>query len=144
MNKKPKIVQGNSHSDERGTIVFNNDYNAEEIKRIYFIENKDTTFIRGWQGHQIEQRWFSSVLGSFKIVTIAITDWDNPSKTVVKKEFILNASSFDVLHVPNGYVTSIQALEEKSRLMALSDYGLGEIQDEYRFPIDSLLSGTKK
>ena len=144
MNKKPKIVQGNSHSDERGTIVFNNDYNAEEIKRIYFIENKDTTFIRGWQGHQIEQRWFSSVLGSFKIVTIAITDWDNPSKTVVKEEFILNASSFDVLHVPNGYVTSIQALEEKSRLMALSDYGLGEIQDEYRFPIDSFLSGTKK
>jgi dTDP-4-dehydrorhamnose 3,5-epimerase-like enzyme len=144
MNKEPKILKGKSHSDARGTLVFNNDYNAVEVKRIYFIENKDTSFIRGWQGHQIEQRWFSSVQGSFKITTMPIKDWENLIEIDGEERFILNASSFDVLHVPNGYVTSIQALEEKSRLMALSDYGLGEIQDEYRFPIDSFLSVTKK
>jgi hypothetical protein len=30
-------------------------------------------------------------------------------------------------------VTCIQALEDASRLMALSDYSLGEVTDEYRF-----------
>jgi hypothetical protein len=38
-----------------------------------------------------------------------------------------------VLHVPKGHVTCIQALEDASRLMALSDYSLGEVTDEYRF-----------
>lgn len=132
----PTIIKGNSHTDDRGTILFNNGFNATEVKRIYFIENKDTSFVRGWQGHKVEQRWFSAVQGSFKIVTIAIDDWEKPTKSLAKEEFILQASSLNVLHVPKGFVTSIQALEEKARLMAMSDYNLGEIKDEYRFDID--------
>jgi dTDP-4-dehydrorhamnose 3,5-epimerase-like enzyme len=133
MESRPSIIQGNSHTDERGIITFNNDYDATEVKRIYFIENKDVNFVRGWQGHKIEQRWFSAVQGSFKITTIAIDDWENPSETLEKEEFILQANSFDVLHVPKGNITSIQALEMNSKLMAMSDYNLGEIKDEYRF-----------
>jgi hypothetical protein len=38
--------------------------------------------------------------------------------------------------VPSGNITSIQALEANSKLMVMSDYLMGEIQDEYRFPID--------
>ena len=136
MNKVPSIIKGNSHKDERGTILFNNDYNATEVKRIYFIENKDTNFVRGWQGHKIEQRWFSAVQGSFKITIIAIDDWGNPTKSLVQEAFILQGSTFTVLHVPKGSITSIQALEEKSRLMVMSDYSLGEIKDEYRFDIN--------
>ena len=136
MESRPNIIKGNSHTDIRGTIVYNNDYDASEIKRIYFIENKDIYFVRGWQGHKVEQRWFSAVQGSFKIKIIAIDDWENPSKTLEKEEFILQASSFDVLQVPQGHVTSIQALEDKARLMAMSDYNLGSVKDEYRFDIN--------
>ncbi|WP_339889390.1 WxcM-like domain-containing protein [uncultured Flavobacterium sp.] len=133
MEKIPTIIKGNSHTDERGTITYNNDYDASEIKRIYFIENKDTDFVRGWQGHKVEQRWFSAVQGSFKITTIAIDDWEKPSQTLEQVEHVLQATSFDVLHVPQGFITSIQALEENAKLMALSDYNLGTIKDEYRF-----------
>ena len=136
MEKIPTIMKGNSHTDDRGIILFNNEFNATEVKRIYFIENKDTRFKRGWQGHKIEQRWFSAVQGSFKITTIAIDDWENPSQTLEQVEYILQVSNFDLLHVPKGFVTSIQALEEKARLMTMSDYCLGEIRDEYRFDID--------
>lgn len=136
MEKSPTIIKGNSHTDDRGTIIFNNDYDATEVKRIYFIENKDINFVRGWQGHKIEQRWFSSVQGSFKITTLAIDNWEQPSKNLPSQEFVLNAATLDLLHVPKGFVTSIQALKEKSRLMAMSDYGLGEIKDEYRYDIN--------
>jgi dTDP-4-dehydrorhamnose 3,5-epimerase-like enzyme len=132
----PRIINGGSHSDTRGTVRFNNSFDATVIKRIYLIENNETTFVRGWQGHRIEQRWFSVLQGSFKIELIAIDNWENPSKGLKSLSFILNAETLDILHVPQGYVTSIQALKEGAKLLVMADYLLGAIQDEYRFEMD--------
>jgi dTDP-4-dehydrorhamnose 3,5-epimerase-like enzyme len=132
----PKIVAGGSHSDTRGTVRFNNSFDATCIKRIYLIENNETTFVRGWQGHRIEQRWFSVLQGSFKIELIVIDNWENPSRDLKSLSFIVNAETLDVLHVPQGYVSSIQALEEGAKLLVMADYLLGAIQDEFRFEID--------
>ncbi|WKL45043.1 WxcM-like domain-containing protein [Flavobacterium sp. ZE23DGlu08] len=132
----PRIINGGSHSDTRGTVRFNNSFDATAIKRIYLIENNETTFVRGWQGHRIEQRWFSVLQGSFKIELIAIDNWENPSKELKLLSFIINAETLDVLHVPQGYLTSIQALKEGAKLLVMADYLLGTIQDEYRFDID--------
>jgi dTDP-4-dehydrorhamnose 3,5-epimerase-like enzyme len=133
MKVLPQIIKGNSHADERGVLQFNNDFNALGVKRIYTIQNRDTEFVRGWQGHKIEQRWFSAVHGSFKILLIAIDDWIAPSRDLKQHEFIIDANKMDVLHVPSGYVSSIQALEESSKLLLMSDYLLGEISDEFRY-----------
>lgn len=132
----PKIIKGGSHSDTRGKVRFNNSFDATTIKRIYLIENNETTFVRGWQGHRIEQRWFSVLQGSFKIELIAIDDWEKPSKELEWFNFIVDAETLDVLHVPSGYVSSIQSLETGSKLLVMADYLLGDIQDEYRFDID--------
>ena len=67
---------------------------------------------------------------------IAIDNWENPSKRLKSLSFIVNAETLDVLHVPQGYVSSIQALKEGAKLLVMADYLLGEIQDEYRFDID--------
>lgn len=133
MKDLPKIIKGNCYIDNRGILYYNNDFDASEVKRIYFIENTAIAFKRGWQGHKIEQRWFSAVQGSFKISVIAIDNWDAPSNNLVNEDFVLHALQMDVLHVPKGNVTCIQALEDNSRLMALSDYRIGEVNDEYRF-----------
>ncbi len=133
METEPSIIKGNSFSDDRGKITFNNEFNAVEVKRIYFIENHNLDFIRGWQGHQIEQRWFICVKGAFEIKVIKIDNWENPSNDLHDIVYQINAVNSDVLHVPKGHITSIQALEEESKLMAMSDYLLGEIKDEYRF-----------
>lgn len=132
----PKIINGGNHSDTRGTVRFNNSFDATAIKRIYLIENKETTYVRGWQGHRIEQRWFSALQGSFKIELIVIDNWENPSKGLKSLSFIVNAETLDVLHVPQGYVSSIQALKEGAKLLVMADYLQGEVQDEYRFDID--------
>jgi dTDP-4-dehydrorhamnose 3,5-epimerase-like enzyme len=131
----PKLIIGNSHSDERGTLFYNNDFDAKAIKRIYIIENKNTGFIRAWQGHKIEQRWFSAIAGSFEIKLIAIDNWENPSLDLRIESFILKSNSMGVLHIPKGFVSSIQALEERSKLLVMSDFCLGEINDEYRFDV---------
>lgn len=133
---KPAILEGGKYSDERGSLLFNNDFDATEIKRMYCIENADTKFVRGWTAHKIEQRWFSALQGSFLIRLIKIDHWEQPSKALEILEFELNAGNFNVLHIPKGYASAVQAKEEKSRLLVFADHFLGEIDDDHRFPID--------
>jgi len=130
---KPELIKGGCHTDNRGNIRFNNDFDASDIKRIYTIENDSTSFVRAWQGHAIERRWFSVVKGSFEIKLIKIDNWKNPKKNGEVFSIMLNEKNFDTLCVPKGYVNSIRALEENSKLMAMSDYILGAIKDEFRF-----------
>lgn len=132
----PKIITGRSHSDTRGTVRFNNSFDATAIKRIYLIENNETTFVRGWQGHALEQRWFSAIEGSFKIQLIAVDNWDKPSLSLPKIAYTLHSETLDILHIPAGYISSIQALEEKSKLVVMADYHLGELNDEFRYSTD--------
>ncbi len=131
-----KLVVGNHFADARGMLIFNNDFDASAVKRIYFIENNDTKLVRAWQGHKIEQRWFAVVSGSFEIRIITIDDWENPSINLKQETFILSSENLVVLHIPSGNISSIQALEEKSKLMIMADYLMGEIEDEYRFSPD--------
>ena len=133
---EPTIFSGNHHQDKRGIVRFNNDFNALGIKRIYTLENSDTEFIRAWQGHKIEQRWFSATIGSFKIKLIKIDSWEYPSNNLTILEFILDAENLDILHVPAGYVSAIQSLQEESKLLVFADYAVGEVDDEYRFSAD--------
>lgn len=130
------MLKGNEFQDERGIVTFNNTYDASQVKRIYTIENASTHFIRGWQGHKIEQRWFACMSGKFRIGVIKIDDFDKPSSTLKPAYFELNAEQLDFLHIPAGNITSVQSLEENSKLLILSDYFLGEIDDEYKFPLE--------
>ncbi len=133
---KPNLISGNCHQDQREQLFYNNDFDASSIKRIYVIENHSVDFIRSWQGHKIEQRWFSAVQGRFKIQLIAIDNWEKPSETLSRLNYILESVTLDLLHIPAGYVSSIQALEEKSKLVVMSDYHIGELNDEFRYPTD--------
>ena len=130
------LLEGKKHQDERGIITFNNDFDASQIKRIYTIENTFLDFIRGWQGHKIEQRWFACMQGSFEIAVIKIDDFENPSKDLIPEYFILKTNNLDFLHIKSGCITAIKAKEKNSKLLVLADYSMNEIQDEYRFPLD--------
>ncbi|AOW08151.1 WxcM-like domain-containing protein [Flavobacterium gilvum] len=132
----PKLISGNRYSDQRGTLLYNNNFDASLIKRIYIIENEKLELIRGWQGHQIEQRWFSAVIGRFEIQLIKIDNWEKPSKDLEVFTYLIDSEELNVLYVPNGYISSIQSLELNSKLLVMADYLLGENKDEYRFDIE--------
>ena len=129
----PKLFKGNIHTDKRGSLFYNNSFDASFIKRIYFIRNKDTDTIRGWQGHKVEQRCFVATRGSFCIKLIKIDNWEKPSVALPVIEFTIDSKTLDVLKVPGGYVSSIQSIKEDSKLLVMADYMLGEIEDNYRF-----------
>lgn len=133
---KPLLHKGSLFQDHRGSLRYNNDFEASQIKRIYTIENQSTENIRAWQGHKIEQRWFSAINGSFLIKIIEPDHWENPSGINASFEFVLEKKTLDFLHVPSGFLTGIKALEENSQLLVMADYALGEIKDEYKFPLE--------
>ena len=136
----PILFSGNCHQDQRGQLYYNNNFDATNIKRMYVIENHSVDFVRAWQGHKIEQRWFCAVQGRFKIQLIAIDNWEKPNDSLPRLGYILKSETLDVLHVPAGYVSSIQALEEKSKLVVMSDYHLGEINDDFRYQMNYFLN----
>jgi dTDP-4-dehydrorhamnose 3,5-epimerase-like enzyme len=130
---QPSLIKGNSHIDARGSLKYNNEFNASQVKRIYSIENANIQLKRGWQGHKIEQRWFSAISGKFEILVIKIDNWDNPDINSKPSVFELSSETLDFLHIPSSYVTCIQAIEENSKLLIMADYVLGEVDDECRF-----------
>ena len=136
MEKHPYLIKGGQHTDERGQLCYNNDFDLSTVKRIYTIENWGRNTIRGWQGHKIEKRWFSSVNGSFRIELIEIDNWENPSKVCSLLSFELFDKELDVLYVPRGYVSKIHSLNPSAKLLVMADYFLGEVVDDYRYTLD--------
>ncbi|MFT4683784.1 MAG: dTDP-4-dehydrorhamnose 3,5-epimerase-like enzyme [Urechidicola sp.] len=59
---------------------------------------------------------------------------EHPNKYLESQEFILSSNTLDMLHIPNGYISNIQAIKESSKLLEMADYLLGEIKDEYKYP----------
>jgi len=133
----PKIIRGVSISDQRGTVAFINDFNMQPIKRFYSINHLDINIVRAWRLHRIEQRWFHVVKGEFLIRLVNIDDWVSPSKNLPIIEFLLTEKNNEVLHIPAGFGSSIQATEESSIMIVFADYGIENAQfDNYLFPSD--------
>lgn len=130
MIKNPSIISRGTHQDERGRLDFINDFNADEIKRVYFTTHYETETIRAWQGHKIESRWFICVRGSFQIKVIKVDDWDEPSNHLRANSYMLKADNLEVLYIPNGCLNGFKAEEANSKLMIMSDYGMNEIEDD--------------
>lgn len=125
----PKLIKGGDFTDHRGSLLFNNDFDASLAKRMYVITNHNIDFVRGWQGHHIEKRWFLSISGEFTIFVKKIDDSQDEAQ-----KFLLSSDTLDVLYVPNGYLTAIISNKKKSKLMVMSDYHLNEINDDIRKP----------
>jgi len=129
----PQIIEGYAYDDNRGVLYYNNNFNASAIKRIYFIENRDTDLVRAWQGHKIEQRWFGAIKGNFEIKLIRVDNWEAPSLDLKQYVFSISAEKLDLLHIPPGYISSIRSLTDDAKLLVMADHGLGEIKDEHRY-----------
>lgn len=134
--QQPYLHKGNKFRDARGTIQYNNDFDFASIKRMYIMENATTDMKRGWQGHKIEQRWFSALKGGFVIRLKPILAFEDQTNDYPNYEFTLKEGTLDYLHVPAGYASCIQALEEDSKLLLLADYAFGEVVDEWRFELE--------
>ncbi len=134
MNRKPYIINGGIHTDERGSVSHVNDFSFPGIKRFYQVKNKSVETVRAWQGHKIEEKYFFVSQGVFLITAVKIDDWENPSKSLQADTFVLKAIEPQILYIPPGYANGVKALETNSILTVFSNLSLSEsAADTYRF-----------
>lgn len=133
-----KLITGSEHIDQRGSLIFFNDFNMSEVRRFYEIKPSSTNEIRAWQAHQYEKKWFYCSSGSFVVNLIKIDNFDNPSRALVSDRFVLIADRPEILEVAAGYANGFKAIKAKSKLMVFSNFSLDQsIDDDYRFPVET-------
>lgn len=136
-----ETIQGGVAKDHRGQIRFVNDFDMKLVKRFYIIKNADTTLIRGWRAHRIEQRWFYVLSGAFAVDIVKIDNWENASPDLPIEKQVLRASEQQVLHIPVGYGTAFQALESDSELLVFADYEIDNAKnDDYTWSMNYFLN----
>lgn len=124
--------------DIRGKLLYNNGFAMDEIKRMYIIQPADTSFIRGWQGHQEERKWFYCNKGQFKVYVVKVSDFGNPDGTIMPESFHLSFKDPKLLMIDKGYATAFKALEDGASLMVFSDMTTNQSKnDDFRFDLQT-------
>jgi len=135
MNTTIQLIQGNRHTDHRGTVTFLNDFDMSEVRRFYIIQNQDTETVRAWRAHKIEKRWFYVSDGAFLIRIVNIDNWETPDKNSPIDDVILSAQQNQILYIPVGHGTWIQATEDNSKLIVFGDHEIGKASlDDHLYP----------
>jgi dTDP-4-dehydrorhamnose 3,5-epimerase len=131
---KPEILEGGIHVDERGELVYNNNFDLSSVKRMYIIRHKDVSVIRAWQGHRQEHKYFKCIKGSFVVAWKKIDDFSKPNNDKDAEYIILKETVNNVLSIPLGYANGLKALIPGSEIMVFSDHALGaSLDDKIRF-----------
>jgi len=131
MENECKLINGGIFIDDRGPLRFVNDFNFNDVKRFYQVENHEKGFIRAWHGHKKEGKYVYVVKGTAMIRTI---DIDNESRT---EKYVLSDKQPKILFIPPGKYNGFQTLEEGTILFFFSTSTTEESEgDDYRQPYD--------
>jgi len=137
LNDEPKIIDGGIAKDERGQLVFSNDFNMNDIKRFYMVENSSIDVIRAWHGHDKEAKYVFVVSGSALVAAVFLNDLKQPDKNNKIYKYILSAEKPQVLYIPSKYANGFKILELGTKVIFFSTSTLEESKnDDYRFPVD--------
>ena len=135
MSDEPRLIAGQSATDDRGTVGFVNAFSFEGVRRFYTVTNHRAGFVRAWHGHKHEAKYCTAVSGSLLVCCIRIDDWSNPAPDLPINRYVLSAGTPSVLHVPAGYVNGFMSLTADAKIMFFSTSTLEEsVKDDIRFP----------
>ena len=133
MDQVPRLIVGARHVDERGSLLFNNELNIQNFRRMYIISNSDSQPFRGWHGHEFESKIFITLSGRIRFGAVRVKDWSKPDESEVPQVAELKADSLDAFFVPGGYANGILSLEPGSQALVISSSTLNEsLVDDYR------------
>ena len=131
---KPFIINGDLSVDDRGELMFVNQFNMKLVKRFYVVSNHKQGFIRAWHAHKIESKYVFIVNGTALISTVQIDNWDNPSNDLTVDKFVLTAKKPSILYIPSGYANGFKTLSTETKIIFFSTSTLKDsIDDDYRF-----------
>jgi dTDP-4-dehydrorhamnose 3,5-epimerase-like enzyme len=135
MSDWPGIIEGGLYVDNRGSLAFFNEFTFSGVERFYIIRPEEPNAVRGWIGHQREQKWFTAAEGTIAVAVVRPNDWQSPDRNVPVSKFVLSADKPRILSVPPGHATAIIGISAKSALMVFSSGAMDQASsDTYRFP----------
>ena len=128
------ITSINKYSDERGVLVFANQFNTASFQRCYHITHYNSDVVRAWQGHKKEKKAFWVTKGSFLFQWIAIDRFESANKNLIVSKIKLSFETPKILTLPGGFANGFQALEKNSSLMVFSSMTIEKAkEDDYRW-----------
>jgi dTDP-4-dehydrorhamnose 3,5-epimerase len=137
MSDRPRIIEGSLHVDNRGSLAFFNEFAFPGVERFYIIRPDRPRAVRGWIGHQRDQKWFTAVEGTLTVAVVRPNDWQSPDAHAQVSNFVLAAGKPRILTVPPGHATAIMGITPQSALMVFSTGTIHQApSDSYRFPPD--------
>ena len=143
--KTPQIINGGLSVDDRGSVKFINDFNFENVKRFYQVQNHRSGFIRAWHGHVNEGKFVFVPKGSIMISVVnldAMIELRDVQKSIpVDKIFttVLSSEKPAILQIPNGFANGFKTLEENTIVQFFSTSKLEDsLNDDIRFEFDLL------
>lgn len=135
MSERPELLRGGVSTDDRGRVLFVNDFDLVGCRRFYFVENFAVGTVRAWHAHRHERKWVLAVSGAALAACVEIDDWESPSKDLDVDRFVLDAGSPSVLSIPPGFANGAMSLAPQTKLLYISDRVLQEsLDDDVRYP----------
>jgi len=121
---QPKLIKGDIAIDDRGKLIFANDFDFKKVKRFYQVQNYAGTNIRGWHGHKKEAK-FAYVIRGWAIFVLKNMD-------AVKEldKFALSADKPEILYIPPGYYHAFQTRTPDTQIIFYSTASLKESADD--------------
>jgi nucleoside-diphosphate-sugar epimerase/dTDP-4-dehydrorhamnose 3,5-epimerase-like enzyme len=130
----PKIIEGGLVVDDRGQVIFVNNFDFKGIKRFYAVSNHKAGFVRAWHAHKKEAKYVMATKGSALIGVVQIDNWKNPNKKAAVARFVLSEKTPKLLYIPAGYANGFMSLTSDSELIFYSTSDLEDsLNDDYRF-----------
>lgn len=128
------LMKGGLAVDDRGSVSFVNDFNFNNVKRFYIVENHKRDFTRAWHAHKKEAKYVMVIKGSAIIGAVKIDNWENPSKDAEVNRFVLSEKNPSALYIPSGFANGFKSLTDDTKLIFFSTSSLEEsLGDDFRY-----------
>ena len=132
--EEPRIIKGDLAVDDRGQVVFANEFNFSGVKRFYMVSNHNQGFVRAWHAHKKEAKYVWVVKGAAVVGIVKIDDWDKPSRNTEVKRFIFSENKPTILYIPPGYANGFMSLSDDTQIVFFSTSTIDDsLGDDYRF-----------
>jgi dTDP-4-dehydrorhamnose 3,5-epimerase-like enzyme len=122
----PQLIDGGIHIDDRGEILFANDFTFDGVRRFLCLRNHQPGYVRAWHGHRAEEIYYFPLAGAAVVGVVEIDNWDAPSRDLPIHRFVLSAKKPAVLHIPGGCANGFTMLTSDAQLLMLSSATLEE------------------
>jgi len=133
--KKPQLIEAGVSIDDRGKLMFANDFDFHDVKRFYMVSNHKTGFVRAWHAHKKEAKYILVVCGAAIVGAVEIDNWESPSTKAQINRYVLSTDKPSLLYVPAGFANGFMTLTPETQVMFFSTSTIEESKnDDYRYP----------